>query len=105
MTVTSSGLTSGVIKTVGIAAAREQMFAIMQRFMNVKDSVNKTRQTLCDDWVGEGRNEFEVQYRLLISKVDDIGQNLEEMYQALVDAEATYQEGDASLNQEIVMSM
>lgn len=101
----SDALTGGTIETEQIAAARETMHQIVKRFMEIKNQVNQTSQNLCEDWVGEGRNEYEAQYQLLISKVSDIGDSLEEMYQALVDAQAAYEETDRSYNQQVVMAM
>ena len=87
----SDALTGGTIETEQIAAARETMQQIVKRFMEIKNQVNQTSQNLCEDWVGEGRN--------------DIGDSLEEMYQALVDAQAAYEETDRSYNQQVVMAM
>ncbi len=95
----------GTIKTEDIANAREMMRQIVVRFMEIKKTVADTRMRLNEDWVGKGRNEFESQYSLLISKVSDIGDTLDEMYNLLVEAEAKYQEADDGYHQSMVMSM
>lgn len=98
-------LTSGTIQTVTIAEARQTMKDILEKFIVSKGKVADLRGKLAEDWVGQGRNEFETQYTLLISKVSDIGDTLGEMYQALVDAEAAYGETDDGFHQDVIMSM
>ena len=38
-----------------------------------------------ENWVGQGQTEFESQYKLLISKIDDFGEILQDIYNALVE--------------------
>lgn len=95
----------GTIETDKIGAARAKMLEILNKFRTVQNNLDTTRKNLCEDWVGEGRNEFQTQYQLLISKVSDIGDSLDEMYQALVEAEAGYGDTDSQIRQEVVMSL
>ncbi len=99
------GFTSGTIQTRSIAETREQMQKIVYQFKEQKKAVADVRTLLSLNWVGEGRNEFEAQYNLLISKVSDIGDTLDEMYKALVEAEAKYQEADDTYHQEMIMGL
>lgn len=98
-------MTDGTIKTASIQAARETMLTIITRFMEVEKSVALTRQNLCEDWVGDGRNEFQTQYNLLVSKVSDIGESLKEMYEALIEAEAAYADADDKYHQQVTMAL
>lgn len=98
-------LTQGTIQTEMIAQARDTMQQIVERFKEAKETVADVKTYVGQNWVGEGRNEFETQYSLLISKVSDIGDSLDEMFKALVEAEAKYQEADEGYHQEMVMSM
>lgn len=99
------GQAGGTIKTESIAAARVKMLDLLNRFITVQKEVALTRQSLCEDWVGQGRNEFQTQYNLLISKVSDIGDSLKEMYEALIEAEAAYQEADDRYHQQVTMAL
>lgn len=100
-----SDLGGGTINTDEIGAARGQMLEILNKFRGIQERIVSTQQTLCEDWVGEGRNEFQTQYRLLLSKISDIGDSLEDMYNVLAEAEKEYGDTDSSIRQEIVMSM
>lgn len=94
----------GTIETEKIGAARAKMLEILNKFRTVQGDLDTTKKNLCEDWVGEGRNEFQTQYQLLISKVSDIGDSLDEMYNALVEAEASYGDTDSEIRQGVVMS-
>ena len=53
---------------------------------------------------GKGCNEFASQYNILIRKIEDFGDTLQEIYDALVDAEQAYEDADDSIRQEFAMA-
>lgn len=55
----------------------------------VIDMNNATNEVL-RNWIGEGRNQFEVQMGLMKKQLDDISEGLYDIYNALVDSEAGY---------------
>ena len=93
---------SGTIKVQAINDAHTKIRKLVERYTEVNRGIATTTQKVLDDWIGKGRNEFESQYRHLISKVDDFGEALQEIYEALVQAEAEYETADDKLRQEIV---
>ena len=100
----SETLTSGIIQEKSIIAAREKMYQMVDEFRDIKGRINDTAEAVKEHWVGRGRNEFETQYSLLISKIGDLGDCLDEMYEALVEAEASYGAADEDLRQGIAMN-
>ncbi|GFP74236.1 WXG100 family type VII secretion target [Clostridium fungisolvens] len=101
----SKGVCSGSIDTAKIYAAHSQIKAIVESYKEVNLEVAKITQSVRENWVGEGRNEFESQYNLLIRKIDDFGDTLKEIYDALVKAEADYETSDDKLRQQYSMAM
>lgn len=95
----------GTIDTELIYATHRQIKEIVESFKTVNRDVADITTTIKENWVGKGRNEFESQYNLLIKKIEDFGDTLQDIYDALVEAEAEYETADDSLRQEFVMSM
>lgn len=92
-------IVDGNIDTARIYAAHSQIKEIVSAYKNVNAEVALITQKVKENWVGEGRNEFESQYNLLIKKIDDFGDTLQEIYEALVQAEADYETSDNELKQ------
>lgn len=103
----SSGnvMCDGTIDTAKIYATHRQIKEIVESFKTVNKDVSSITMTIEENWVGKGRNEFESQYNLLIKKIEDFGDTLQDIYDALVEAEASYETADDELRQEFVMSM
>lgn len=95
----------GTIESEKIYAAHTQVKAIVDAYKTINTAVTNTTRTVNDNWVGKGNNEFQSQYKLLISKIDDFGDTLQEMYEALVQSEADYATADNSLGIEYSMSI
>lgn len=96
---------NGTIDTAKIYAAHRQIKEIVEAYKNVNREVALITNTIKENWVGEGRNEFESQYNLLIRKIDDFGDTLLDIYEALVEAEAEYETSDDGLRQEFVKAI
>ena len=92
-------IVEGSIDTAKIYAAHAQIKEIVSSYKNVNAEVSRITQRVKENWVGEGRNEFESQYNLLIRKIADFGDTLQEIYEALVQAEADYETSDNELKQ------
>lgn len=95
----------GTIETDKIYNAHRQIKDIVASYKEVNYEVSQITSKIKENWVGEGRNEFESQYNLLIKKIDDFGDTLYDIYDALVEAEAAYEESDDSLRQEFVKAI
>lgn len=95
----------GTIDGQKIYAAHSKMKEIVLYYKEVNKQVSEITQGVRENWVGKGRNEFESQYNMLISKIDDFGDTLKDMYDALVMAESDYLAGDDKLRQQYKMAM
>lgn len=95
----------GHIDTEKIYATHQQIKELVESYKNVNFAVTQITNRIKENWVGKGRNEFESQYNLLIKKIDDFGDTLQEIYDALVEAEAEYEKSDDGLRQEFVKAI
>ena len=95
----------GNINTGRIYETHRQIKVIVDSYKEVNLKVNDITAELRDNWVGAGRNEFESQYNILIRKIEDFGDILQEIYNALVNAEASYEDADDDIRQDFVMAM
>lgn len=98
-------IVDGIIKTAEIKAVHTQIKELVLSYKDVNFEVEQITKQVRQNWVGKGRNEFETQYNILIKKIDDFGETLQEIYDALVDAEAQYADMDDNIRQEYVMAM
>ncbi len=94
----------GSIDTEKIYEAHRLIKEIVDSYKDVNKEVAEITSTIKQNWVGKGRNEFESQYNLLIRKIEDFGDTLQDIYDALVEAEAEYETADDSLRQDFVMA-
>jgi WXG100 family type VII secretion target len=95
----------GTIDTQQIYVAHRQIKEIVEAYKDVNKEVSDITIKIQENWVGKGRNAFESQYNQLIRKIEDFGDTLQEIYDALVQSEAEYETVDDSLRQEFVMAM
>lgn len=98
-------IVDGNIDTQKIYNAHRQIKTIVSSYKEVNREVSDITLKIQENWVGKGRNEFESQYKLLIRKIDDFGDVLQDIYDALVDAEAGYEETDDTIRQDFVQAM
>lgn len=101
----SAIIPDGTIDTAKIYATHRQIKEIVSSYKDVNAEVAEITKTIKENWVGEGRNEFESQYNLLIKKIEDFGDTLLDIYDALVEAEAEYETSDDGLRQEFVKAI
>ncbi|MBQ6985887.1 MAG: WXG100 family type VII secretion target [Oscillibacter sp.] len=97
----SSGST---VDTEAIQATHAEMKRVVESYREINRRVSSVTADLEEHWAGDGRNEFESQYNLLIRKIEDFGDTLQDIYEALVDAEAKYRNVDERLKQDLEIS-
>ena len=85
---------SGTIMTEKIKNTHVEIKKIVDAYAEVTLEVGKITLRAQENWVGKGENEFEAQYKILIRKIEDFGDTLLEIYEALVQSEADYQTSD-----------
>lgn len=94
----------GTINTQDIYDVHTQIKQLVISYKDINKRVNEITNRLNDNWVGKGNNEFRTQYYQLICRVDDFGDLLQKMYDLLVKSEASYEDVDDDIRQEIAMS-
>lgn len=78
--------------------------SVLLSLRDIKMSIEMQTTALYAVWNGKGRNAFENQYRQLFSKISDINDALDEMYEALVNSAALYEQVDSEIAQKLDMS-
>ena len=101
----SSVVCNGNINTALIYDTHVQIKEIVESYKEVNLEVSLIKAEIEENWVGKGSNEFQAQYNILMKKMDDFGDTLQDIYEALVEAEASYEDTDDKIRQEITMSM
>lgn len=61
------------------------------------DRMEKITGDLLSSWEGKGKNQYETQYRILKGKLADINDELYDIYEELIEAEAAYGEADVKI--------
>ena len=97
------GIVKGNINTEVIYNTHRLMREMITEFNNSKLEVAAITQLVRDNWVGAGRDAFDTQYRTVINKIEDFGESIQEIYDALVDSEMQYEEVDVSIAQQFIM--
>lgn len=96
---------SGTIETEKIQRAHETIKQLVSEYKDVNFKVEEITHQVKENWVGKGLNEFEHQYKTLIKKIDDFGDILIDIYEALVQAQGEYDTADDNMRQAYKMSM
>lgn len=101
MAMSEQKVVSGHIETEKIKKAHETIRNLVHTYdQELRPGVTAITLKAKQNWVGKGRNEFESQYNLIIRKIEDLGDVLNEIYQGLVNAEADYATEDNDLKQD-----
>lgn len=95
----------GNINTKQIYDVHREIKNIVDSYKEINKKVSDITSEVNENWVGKGRNEFESQYNMLIRKIEDFGDTLQDIYDALVEAEAAYEDVDDDIRQEFRMAM
>ncbi|MCM1543139.1 MAG: WXG100 family type VII secretion target [Blautia sp.] len=102
---TSAAVCDGNIDTSVIYDVHRQIKEIVESYKEVNIRVTAITAEVNENWVGKGHNEFQSQYNLLIKKIDDFGDTLKDIYDALVEAEASYEDTDDDIRQDFAMAI
>ena len=105
MRVGGRSVVYGTIDSRLIYNTHTQLKSLVLSYKDLNFRVSEITSEVEENWVGKGRNEFESQYKLLIRKIEDFGDTLKDIYEALVEAEAAYRDADDDIRQDYVMSI
>lgn len=66
----------------------------IKEYNRIRTDVERTTNTLFTNWSGKGKTQFEKDYRIIYQQLEDIEDIMYELYNALIEAEATYIKAD-----------
>lgn len=96
---------AGNIDTQEIYNVHQEIKSIVDNYKIINKNVADITAKVNENWVGNGHDEFESQYNILIRKIEDFGDALQDIYDALVNAEVKYEDMDNDIRQEFEMAM
>lgn len=82
------------LDTSNMADTAENCKKLYEQLQNLRNELESTKNKLLSTWAGEGRNEFEKQYRLLNQQFTDIIDDTKDMYEKIIAAEEAYIQAD-----------
>lgn len=91
------------LETKFLEDANKDFLKTLKSLEDIKKDIEDNVNLLYDVWVGKSRNEFERQYNLLFSKISDIKDSLDEIYNMMVTAQTSYDETDDDIRQKMAM--
>ena len=101
----SVAIGKGTINTEDIYNTHRKLKEIVDEYKNINTKVSLITNSIDNNWVGKGASAFSTQYACLISKIDDFGDVLYDIYDALVKSEAEYESADDEIRKVYVKSM
>ena len=82
------------LNTDNMAATAEQCKPLADKMSALRAELREAKDLLLFTWVGEGRNEFEKQFRLLDQQFSDIVDDTINMYEEILTKEEAYIQAD-----------
>lgn len=89
------------LETSQLQAASILIRTVIEELTNSKNDIEKSTTQLLSTWIGESRNAFEKQYKVLNRAIADIEETLYDFYDSLVESEAAYIEADREVSRAI----
>lgn len=86
-----------------ITDAANKVDAALEKYKNVIKSVSTATTSLTSTWHGEGKKAFEKDYSTIYQQLSDISDIMYDLYDALVDAAATYVQTDEEIAKGLTM--
>ena len=97
-------MASGTVQYINTHGLQETAAAFkngISEFNGCVREMGRITDTLYSSWDGDGKDQFETQYTLMKSKLDDISDTLYDIYNVLIESEAAYIDVDESVAKEI----
>lgn len=82
------------LDTSGLVQLENTIKNAIPEFQKLGDKVRETSNGLMNTWVGKGKVEYETQSELIFMKINDISEELTDLYKMVVSAEKTYIDAD-----------
>ena len=84
------------LDTSNMATTANMCKNLYELLQTLRDQLEASKGDLLFSWSGDGRNEFEKQYRLLKQQFSDIIDDTKDMYEKIISAEETYIQTDVN---------
>ncbi|MGN0487682.1 MAG: WXG100 family type VII secretion target [Ruminococcus sp.] len=84
--------------------AANQIDASIKDYNNVIKKISTTTTNLVSDWYGEGKTAFEKDYSTIYQQLSDVAEIMYDLYDAIVDAAATYVQTDEEIAKGLTMN-
>lgn len=75
----------------------------IKEYKGIIKRITNTTNDLLGSWYGEGKTEFEKDYTTIYQQLSDISDIMYDLYDALVDADATYVQTDEEIAKGMTM--
>lgn len=77
--------------------AANTLDACIADYVDLVKRISQETQALLNEWHGKGKEEFDKDYTTIYRQLSDISDVMYELYDALVDADATYVQTDEDI--------
>ena len=85
------------VDTTHFPYALESIEAMAKNMENIVSDLNSYKAEIIRNWVGEGRNQFEKSYRIMLRKLQDGTDITWDMYEKLISAETELIQADVDI--------
>lgn len=92
---------NSTIKTKAIRKTHKKIKEIVKEYAEINLQVATITAKVNENWVGKGHDEFQNQHRIWLRKIEDFGDTLKDLYDALVETEASYIETDEKIGNKL----
>jgi len=91
------------LETQKLLDATSTIDGCLKEYREIIRKISNTTNDLLGSWEGEGKTEFEKDYNTVYQQLSDISDIMYDLYDALVDADATYVQTDEELAKGMTM--
>lgn len=82
------------LDTSGLIQLESTIKKAIPEFQQLENRIRGTSNRLLNSWIGKGKVEYETQAELVFTKINDISEELTDLYNMVVSAEKTYIDAD-----------
>lgn len=91
------------LDTQKLLDAANEVDDCLKEYKEIIKRISNTTNDLLDSWYGEGKEAFEKDYSTIYQQLSDISDIMYDLYDALVDADATYVQTDEEIAKGMTM--
>lgn len=91
------------LETQKLLDAANQINKCIEKYNKIIQEISTATVALTDSWHGEGCTEFEKDYSTIYQQLTDISDIMYDLYESLVDSDATYVQTDEDIAKSLTM--